>query len=91
MAISNHTEKQHVPMQALSMDALVVCKADIHNNNLLHCLGKGKMGKPSPYVVVLFYPTSCRNNVLAINCNNKRGAGEGRGWAKGLFLAEVLF
>lgn len=53
----------------------------------------GKMRKPSSYVVgVLFYQTSCRNDVLAIDCNSKRVAGEGRGWAKGLFfLAEVLF
>lgn len=51
-----------------------------------------KMGKPSPYVAgVLSYQPSCRNDVLAINSNGKRVAGEGRGWAKGLFLVEVLF
>lgn len=50
------------------------------------------MGKPSPCIAgVLFYQPSCRNDVLAINSDSKRVAGEGRGWAKGLFLAEVLF
>lgn len=50
------------------------------------------MGKPSPYKAgVLFYQPSCRNDVLAINSNSKRVAGEGRVWAKGLFLADVQF
>jgi len=52
----------------------------------------GKMRKPSHYVAgVLFYQTNCRNDALAINCNSKTVASEGRGWAKGLFLARALF
>lgn len=46
----------------------------------------GKVGKAGPYVVgALLYEASCRSDVLAINCNGKRVAAEGRHWAKGVW------
>lgn len=44
------------------------------------------MGKAGPYVVgALLYEACCRSDVLAINCNGKRVAAEGRHWAKGVW------
>lgn len=46
----------------------------------------GKVGKAGSYIVgVLLYEASCRSDVLAINCNSKRVAAEGRDWAKGFW------
>lgn len=91
MAISDHAEKQHAPVQALRM--LQSFAKPTYIIIIIYCtaLRIGKMGKPSPCVAgVLFYQPCCRNDVLAINSNSKRVAGEGRGRAKGLFLGFFL-